>query len=47
MKKEKPRLRLLEAVEKCRKVLSANSEAGVNLEYLMEEDDMNDNITRE
>jgi heat shock protein 4 len=47
MKKEKPRIRLLEAIEKCRKVLSANNEAGISLEYLMEEDDLNDNVTRE
>jgi len=47
MNKEKPRLRLLDAVEKCRKVLSANNEAGISLEYLMEEDDLNDTVTRE
>jgi heat shock protein 4 len=47
IKSAKPCLRLLDAVDKVRKVLSANYEAGINLEYLMEEEDMNENITRD
>jgi len=37
----------LEAIEKQRKVLSANQEAGVNLEFLFEDFDLNQNLTRE
>jgi len=33
---------LLDAVDKIRKILSANYEGGINLEYLMEEEDMNE-----
>jgi heat shock protein 4 len=44
---KKAQLRLLEAIEKQRKVLSANSEAAVNVEYLMEDIDFNHNLKRE
>eukprot|EP00331_Platyophrya_macrostoma_P004412 CAMPEP_0176425616 /NCGR_PEP_ID=MMETSP0127-20121128/11484_1 /TAXON_ID=938130 /ORGANISM="Platyophrya macrostoma, Strain WH" /LENGTH=788 /DNA_ID=CAMNT_0017806789 /DNA_START=42 /DNA_END=2408 /DNA_ORIENTATION=+ len=47
IKSEKARLRLFDAIEKQRKVLSANSEASVNLEYLMEDCDLNHTLTRE
>lgn len=47
MKNEKARLRLLEAVEKQRKILSANTEAGINIEYLMEDYDLNHMLTRD
>ncbi|CAD8077171.1 unnamed protein product [Paramecium sonneborni] len=43
----KGRLRLLEAIEKARKVLSANSEAQINVEYLVEDEDFNTLIKRE
>jgi molecular chaperone DnaK (HSP70) len=46
-KSDKARLRLLESIEKQRKVLSANSEGGLNIEYLMEDFDLNHNLTRE
>lgn len=47
IKSEKARLRLLDAIEKQRKILSANSEASINLEYLMEDCDLNHTLTRE
>ena len=43
----KARMRLMEAIERQRKLLSANSEAGCNVEYLVEEDDFNANLTRD
>lgn len=43
----KGKLRLLEAIEKARKVLSANSEAPINVEYLVEDEDFNTLIKRE
>jgi heat shock protein 4 len=46
-KSDKARLRLLESIEKQRKVLSANQEAGINIEYLMEDCDLNHTLTRE
>ncbi|KAM3138385.1 hypothetical protein pb186bvf_009471 [Paramecium bursaria] len=42
----KAKLRLLEAIEKQRKVLSANQEAPINLEYLVEDEDFNTLINR-
>lgn len=43
----KARMRLLEAIERQRKVLSANEDANCNVEYLVEEDDFNYNLTRD
>ena len=43
----KARMRLLEAIERQRKVLSANEDAGCNVEYLVEEEDFNHNLSRE
>lgn len=43
----KARMRLMEAIERQRKVLSANEDANCNVEYLVEEDDFNYNLTRE
>lgn len=40
-------LRLLDAIEKQRKVLSANSEAPCSVEYLMEENDFSHHLKRE
>jgi heat shock protein 4 len=47
MNNAKARLRILESVEKQRRVLSANIEAGINVEYLAEDFDLNHNLTRE
>jgi len=46
MKSDKAKLRLLDAIEKQRKVLSANSDANINVEYLVEDEDLNYHITR-
>lgn len=43
----KGRMRLLEGIEKQRKVLSANEDASCNVEYLVEEDDFSYTMTRE
>jgi heat shock protein 4 len=43
----KARLRLLDAIEKQRKVLSANIEASVNVEYLADDTDINYLLTRD
>lgn len=43
----KARMRLLEAIERQRKVLSANEDAACNVEYLVEEDDFSYNLTRD
>jgi heat shock protein 4 len=47
MNKEKPRLRLLDAIEKQRKILSANSEASVNVDNIVEDEDLSYNLTRD
>ena len=39
MKNEKAKLRMLEAIEKMRKLLSANSDSPINIECLMEDED--------
>lgn len=44
---KKPQFKLEEAVTKCKKILSANSEAGINCECLMEDNDFASNITRD
>lgn len=43
----KARLRLLQGIENCRKILSANEEASCNVEFLMEEEDFSSTISRE
>jgi heat shock protein 4 len=39
MRNEKAKLRMLEAIEKMRKLLSANSDSPINIECLMEDED--------
>jgi heat shock protein 4 len=46
MTKEKSRMRMLDAIEKQRKVLSANSEASINVEYVANDLDFNHNLQR-
>ena len=46
MKNDKARIRLLEAIERQRKILSANTDSVINVEYLMEDYDFNDTMTR-
>lgn len=43
----RPKLKLALAVERLRKVLSGNTEADINLEYLVEDYDLNATITRD
>ena len=43
----KPKYRLLEAIEKQRKILSSNTEAPINVECLAEDEDYVCNVTRE
>jgi heat shock protein 4 len=40
-------VKLVESIERQRKILSANSEYTMNLEYLMEENDLNHTLKRE
>jgi Molecular chaperone len=47
MTNAKARLRLLDVIEKQRKILSANTEATINVEYLAEDLDLNLHVTRE
>lgn len=47
IKKEKIRLRMLEAIEKQRKVLSANSEASINVDCVAEDYDLSHTLSRE
>lgn len=47
MKNAKCRLRMLDFIEKQRKVLSGNSEASINVESLMEDEDLNYVMTRD
>lgn len=46
MKNDKAKLRLLDAIEKQRKILSANSEANISVEYLVEDEDLNYHLSR-
>lgn len=46
-KNDKARIRLLEAIEKARMLLSGVPDAVINLEYLLEENDLNRLITRD
>jgi heat shock protein 4 len=41
------RLRMMEGIEKARKILSADKEASINIDFLMEEEDMNRNLKRD
>jgi len=41
------RLRLLEAIEKCRKLLSGDTEGSINIDYLMNEEDLNRKLPRD
>ena len=41
------RLRLFETIEKARKLLSGDSEASINIDYLMNEEDLNRKLKRE
>jgi heat shock protein 4 len=43
----KTRLRMMEAISKTRKILSGNREATLSIESLMEDEDLNYNLTRE
>lgn len=43
----KSKLKLMQAIEKVRMILSANSDANLNIEFLMEEEDFNTSITRD
>ena len=47
VKAPKARLRMLDVIEKTRKMLSANSESSVNIECLLEDEDLHRNISRE
>jgi heat shock protein 4 len=47
IKKEKARLRMIDAIEKQRKILSANSEAAINVDYIVEDNDLSYQLTRE
>lgn len=47
IKKEKPRLRMIDAIEKQRKILSANNEAAINVDYIVEDNDLAHVLTRE
>jgi len=40
-------MRLFDAIEKMRKILSANIEADCHCEYLVEDYDLNETLTRE
>ena len=46
-KSAKPRLRMLDTIEKCRKLLTLNKEADVTCEALMEDEDFRKNFRRE
>jgi len=47
--RENPRcvLRLYEAIEKARKLLSGDTEASVNIDYLINEEDLNRKLNRD
>ena len=47
MNNQKSKLRMLDFIEKQRKVLSGNSEASVNVECLVEDEDLNHCLSRE
>jgi molecular chaperone DnaK (HSP70) len=47
MSSVKTRLRMMEAISKTRKILTGNREAGLSIESLMEDEDLNCNLTRD
>ncbi|CAD7928457.1 unnamed protein product [Amoebophrya sp. A25] len=47
IKSKKAKLKLEDAVQKCKKILSANDEASVSVECLMEDEDLSGRITRD
>jgi heat shock protein 4 len=47
MKNEKAKLRMLDAIQKMRNTLSANSEAPISIECLMDDEDFSAVYTRE
>lgn len=47
MKNEKAKLRLLDAIERLRKTLSANSDAQISIECLMEDEDLHYTLNRD
>lgn len=47
MKSAKTRLRMLDVIAKCRKVLTGNKETSLNIDSLMEDEDMHYNVTRD
>jgi len=47
MTNEKAKLRMLDAIERMRKTISANSEAPINIECLMEDEDFFAHFSRE
>lgn len=47
MKNEKAKLRMLDAIEKMRKMLSANKEASIIIESLMEDEDLSYTLKRD
>ena len=46
-KNSRCRIRLFEAVEKARKLLSSDTESSINVEYLIDEEDLNRKLNRE
>ena len=40
-------IRMLEAIEKARKIISSGPDSNINIDYLLEEEDLNHNLTRE
>jgi heat shock protein 4 len=47
MKSQKAKLRMLDAIEKMRKTLSANSDTSLSIDCLLEDEDMNYTLTRD
>jgi len=47
MESPRCRLRLYETIEKARKLMSGDTEASINIDYLMNEEDLNRKVTRE
>lgn len=40
-------IRMLESIEKARKIISSTSDSNINIDYLLEEEDLNFNLKRE
>jgi molecular chaperone DnaK (HSP70) len=38
---------MLESIEKARKIISSTSDSNINIDYLLEEEDLNFNLKRE